>query len=63
MREHNLELASSEVASRTGMTPVSERQELQGGGNNIIFLAILLELQFREAEAFKPFGVFVRSGS
>ena len=40
------------------MTPVSERQELWGGGNNITFLSILLELHFREAEAFKLFGVF-----
>ena len=28
VREHDLELASYEVASRTGMTPISERQEL-----------------------------------
>ena len=42
------------------MTPVSERQELRGGGNNIIFLTIVLELHFREAEAFKLFGGFVR---
>ena len=41
------------------MTPVSERQELWGGGNNITFLSILLELHFREAEAFKLFGIFV----
>ena len=58
--EHDLELASCEVASRTGMTPVSERQELWGGGNNIKLLTALLEPHFREAETFKPFGVFVR---
>ena len=58
VREHDLELASCEVASR--MTPVSERQELRGGGNNIIFLTTLLEPHLREAEAFKLFGVFVR---
>jgi len=60
VREHDLELASCEVTSRTGMTPVSERQELWGGGNNIIFLTILLEPHFREAEAIKLFGIFVR---
>ena len=42
------------------MTPVSERQDLWGGGNNIIFLTILLEPHFREAEAFRLFGIFVR---
>ena len=60
MREHDLELASCGVASNAGMTPLSERQELWGGGNNIIFLAMLLEPHFREAEAFELFGVFVR---
>ena len=38
------------------MRPVSERQERWGGGNNIIFLTILLKPHFREAEAFKLFG-------
>ena len=42
------------------MTPVSERQQLWGGGNNIMFLTILLEPHFREAEAFEVLGVFVR---
>ena len=42
------------------MTPISEMQDLWGGGNNIVFLTILLEPQFREAKAFKLFGVFVR---
>ena len=60
VREHDLELATCEVASRTGMMPVSEKQELCGDGNNIISLTILLEPHFREAEAFKLFGVFVR---
>ena len=59
MREHDLELASCEVACRTGMTPVSDRQDLPGGGNNIISLTVLLEPQFREAKAFGLFGVFV----
>ena len=60
VREHDLEPASCEVASRTRMTPVSKRQELWGGGNNILFLTILLEPHFREAEAVKLFGIFVR---
>ena len=59
MREHDLELASWELGSRTGMTPISERQELRGGGNNIVFFTILLEPHFREAEALKLLRVFV----
>ena len=55
VREHDPELASCEVASRTGMMPVSKRQELWGDGNNITFLTILLEPHFREAEAFNLF--------
>lgn len=58
MREHDLELASCEVASRTRMTPVSESEELWGGGNDIIFLTILLEPHFRKAEAVKLFRIF-----
>ena len=41
------------------MTPVSERQEPWGGGNDIIFLT-MVEPHFRKAKVFKPFGVFVR---
>ena len=58
VREHDIELASCKVASGTSMTPVSERKELWGGGNNNIFLTILLEPHFREAETFKLFGRF-----
>ena len=63
MREHDLELASCEVASRTGMTPVSERQELWRGGNNITFLTVLLEPHFREAEPSNRSGFSYVSGS
>ena len=37
-REHDLKLASYEVASRTGMTPVSERQELRAVATISCFL-------------------------
>ena len=58
VHEHDLELASCEIPSRTGMTPVSQRQELRRGGNHITFITILLEPHFREAEAFKLFRGF-----
>ena len=60
VREHDLEFATCEEALRTGMMPVSKKQELWGGGNNIILLTILLEPHFCEAEAFKLFRVSVR---
>ena len=42
------------------MTPVSEMQELWGGGDSIICLTTLLEPHCCKAEAFKLFKVFVR---
>ena len=57
--EHYLELASCEVPSRTGIMPLSKRQELWGGGNNIIFFTILVEPHFHEAEVIKLFRIFI----